>query len=84
MFVTAISSLLIITIVMFILCKHTTCKTLVTSLALQQMKEVGVVPKQEGITLAPNIECTCKTQCYIIFMLSLLCNECAVVQLQIA
>ena len=33
-------------------------KTLVASLALQQIKEVGVVTKQEGIM--PNIECTCK------------------------
>ena len=46
-------------------------KTLVSSLALQQMKEVGAVTKQEGITLVPNIECTCKTQWYIILTLSL-------------
>ena len=35
-------------------------KTLETSLALKQIKEVGVVTKWEGITLVPNIECTCK------------------------
>ena len=33
-------------------------KILVNSLALQQIKEVGVVTKQKGISL--NIECTCK------------------------
>ena len=33
-------------------------KTLVTSLALQQIKEVVVVTKQEGITLVKDIECT--------------------------
>ena len=40
---------------------------LVTSIALQQIKEVGVVVRQQDITL----DCTCKTQWYIILMLSL-------------
>ena len=43
-------------------------KTLVTSLALQQITDIGVVTEQEGIT--PNIECTCKIQWYTILMLS--------------
>ena len=60
--ITAIISIAVTTIVMYILCKHTKLKTLVTSLALQQIKEVGVAAKQEGITLAQNIECTCKVQ----------------------
>ena len=60
LFVTAIISLLVMIIVIYILCKHTKCKTLVLSLALQQIKEVGAVTKQEGIT--PYIECTCKIQ----------------------
>ena len=51
---------------MYILCKYMKLKTLVTSHALQQIKEVGVVDKQEGIILAPNNECTCKTQLYTI------------------
>ena len=42
-------------------------KTLVTSHALQQIKEVGAVTKQEGTT--PYIECTCKIQWYTILML---------------
>ena len=54
---------------MYIPCKHTKLKSVVTSLALQQIKEVGAVTKQEGITLAPNIECTCKLQWYTILML---------------
>ena len=33
---------------MSILCKHMKLKTLVTSLDLQQIKEVGVVTKQGG------------------------------------
>ena len=41
---------------------------LVTSFPLQQIKEVGVVTRQQDITS----ECTCKPQWYIIFMLSLL------------
>ena len=34
-------------------------KTLVTNLALQQIKEVGMVDKQESITLALNNVCIC-------------------------
>ena len=44
-------------------------KSLVTSLALQQIKEVGVVAKQEHISIAQDIECTCKIQWYTIIML---------------
>ena len=51
---------MVTTEVMYILCKHMKLKTLVTSLALQQIKEVGVVAKQEGVTLVQDIECTCK------------------------
>ena len=43
-------------------------KTLVTSLALQQINEVGALTKQKGITL--NIKGTCRTQWYTILMLS--------------
>ena len=46
-------------------------KSLVPSLALQQIKEVGAVAKQESVTLVPNIECTCKMQWYTILILSL-------------
>ena len=71
LFVTAIISIFVTTLVMYILCKHMKLKSLVTSLALQQIKEVGVVAKQESVTLALNIECTCKIQWYTILMLSL-------------
>ena len=54
---------------MYILRKHMKLRTLVTSLALQQIKEVGAVTRQEDILL--NIECTCKIQWYTILMLSL-------------
>ena len=45
--------------------------SLVTSLALQQIKEVGMVAIQEHVSIAQDIECTCKIQWYTIFMLSL-------------
>ena len=60
LFVAEIISLLVTTIVMYILCKHMKLKTLVTRLALQQIKEVGAVPRQEDVM--SNIECTCKIQ----------------------
>ena len=44
-------------------------RSLVTSLALQQVKEVGVVAKQEHVSIAQDIECTCKNQWYTIIML---------------
>ena len=43
---------------MKILCKHKTLKTLVASLALQKMKEVGAVATQEKVKPAQGIECT--------------------------
>ena len=46
-------------------------KSLVASLALQQIKEVGAVAKQEYVTLVQDIECTCKIQCYTNLMLIL-------------
>ena len=55
LFVFALILLLVTTVVMYILCKHMKLKILVTCLALQQMKEVDVVAKQESINLAPNI-----------------------------
>ena len=58
MFVTTIISLVVLTIVMCILCKHMKLKTLATCLALQQIKEVGTVAKQEHVTIVQDIECT--------------------------
>ena len=65
--ITVIISLLVTPSVMYILCKHTKLKTLVSSLALQQIKEVEAVTTQEDNTS----ECTCKTEWYIILMLNL-------------
>ena len=42
-------------------------KSLLASLALQQIKEVGTVAKQEYVSIAH--ECTCKIQWYTIIML---------------
>ena len=60
MFVTAIISLLVTTVVLFIMC--TKLKSLVTSLALQQIREVDTVTKQEHISMFHTIDCTCKIQ----------------------
>ena len=51
LFVTAIILFMFKTIVMYILCKCTSLKCLVTSLALQQIKEVGMVAKQEHVSI---------------------------------
>ena len=69
LFVTAIISLLVTILVISILCKHIKLETLVTSLALQQVKEVGVVTTQETLQY---IECTCKIQWYTILILGIL------------
>ena len=57
LFVTAILLLLVTMIVIYILRKQKKLKTLVDSLALQQVKEVGAVATQEPLKY---IECTCK------------------------
>ena len=67
LFVTEIIPLLVMTLVMYKLCNHMKFKMLVISLALQQIKEVDTVTRQEDITL----NCTYKTQWYIILMLRL-------------
>ena len=59
-------SLLVTTIVINILCKHKKCKTLVASLVLWQIKEVGAVATHESLQY---IECTCTIQWYTILML---------------
>ena len=80
LFVTAIISLVVTSKVMYIICRHTKLKSLVTSPALQQIRKVGIVAKQEHVSITHDVECTCKIQLYTIFMLSLavfvLCPTC--------
>ena len=45
LFVAAIISILVTIVVLFIICKYTKLKSLVTSLALAQEEEVGTVAK---------------------------------------
>ena len=45
-------------------------KSIVTSLALQLIKEVGMVAKQEHVSIAHDIECTCMHVNTINFRLS--------------
>ena len=60
LFVTAIISLLVTTLAIYLLCKYEKLRTLVTSLALQQDVEVGAATMQEDVT----VTCSCKIQFY--------------------
>ena len=62
LFVTAIISLVVTSIGMYIISKHTKLNFLVTSLALQQIREVCMVAKQEHVSIIHGIESTCKIQ----------------------
>ena len=50
LFITVIILFFVMTLVIYILCKYMKVKMLVTSLALQQIKKVGTVTRQEDIT----------------------------------
>ena len=69
--VTATISPLVTTLILYILCKDRKLKTLVTSLALQQIKELGTVATPEKIRPVQSIECTCKIQWYTILMMGI-------------
>ena len=51
------------------MCKHTKLKLLVTSLALQQLREVDAVTKQKHVSMIHDIKCMCKIQWYTTCML---------------
>ena len=53
LFITAVISLLVTTLAIYLLCKHKKLRMLVGSLALQEVKEVGTVTTQKEI----NAEC---------------------------
>ena len=65
LFAAAIISLLFTNLAIHLLCKHKKLRTLVASLALKQVREVGTVTTQEEVT-----ECTFKIQIYIILALT--------------
>ena len=54
LFITAVISLLVTTLAMYLLCKYKKLRTLVASLALQQVKEVGTVTTQKEINRHSN------------------------------
>ena len=62
---------MVTSIVLFIICKHTKLKSLVTSLILQQLREVDAVSKQGHVSIIQDIECICKIQSYTICTFSL-------------
>ena len=64
LFITAIMSLLVTNLAISLLCKHGELKTLGTSLALQQVKEVGKVTQKE-------INTECKIITYVSLVLTI-------------
>ena len=50
LFITAVISLVVKNLALYLLCKHKKLRKLVASLALQQVKEVGTVTTQEEVT----------------------------------
>ena len=67
LFIAAIISLLVTTFAIYLLCKHDKLRTLVASLALQQVREVGVATTQEDVTMT----CSGKILFYIVLALSI-------------
>ena len=61
--------LVVTSVVMCIIYKHAKLKSLVTSLALQQIR--GADANQEHISIMKDIECICKTQWYMTVTLGL-------------
>ena len=61
-FVAAIILVLVILLAIYLLCRHMKLRTLVTSLTLWQIKEVGAVTIWEDVIIN-----TCKIQVYTIF-----------------
>ena len=51
LFVTTVISVLVTTLAIYLLCKHKKLRTLVTSPALQQIKEVGAVTTWGDVTI---------------------------------
>ena len=65
LFITVIISLLATTLTVYLLCKHKKLQTLIASLVLHQVKEVGAVMQEE-------INSECKTSTYISLFLTIL------------
>ena len=65
LFITAIISLLATALTIYLLCKHKKFRTLMTSLVLQQVKEVGTVTQKE-------IKTECKILTYVSLALTIL------------
>ena len=59
LFVTAIISLVVTSIVLYIICKHKKIKIFSNQSHLQQIREVGTVAQQEHVSITHDIECTC-------------------------
>ena len=67
LFVTALITIIVMMVVIYVTCNHSKLKTLVTNAALQQMKRVEATDLR-----FQDIYCTCKTQWYMIALLLLI------------
>ena len=65
-FVVAIILIIATVVTIYAICKHTKLRALVTSLALQEVKEVKVESTEDV-----DYKCKCRAQFYIIFTLSI-------------
>ena len=65
LFITVTISLLARTLTLYLLCKHKKLQTLIASLVLHQVKEVGAVTQKE-------INTECKTWTYVSLVLTIL------------
>ena len=72
MFIAAIISMVVAIVVVFLICKHTKLKTLVTSLALQQIKGINAVGQNEHVHNENMTECKCNIQWYTFCIFTLL------------
>ena len=68
LFITAVFSPLVTTLTIYLLCKHKKLRTLVASLALQQVKELGAVTQRE-------IKTECKILSHISLALTILYSD---------
>ena len=64
LFVTASITIIVMMVVIYVTCGHSKLKTLVTNVALQQLKRVEATDPR-----FQDVHCTCKTQWYIIALL---------------
>ena len=67
LFVTALITIIVTMVVIYVVCSHSKLKTLVTNITLQQLRRVEATDPR-----FQDVYCTCKTKCYMIALLLLM------------